>query len=52
MTWTLNKIILLVAVICLAVAFIITAGWVDGHGNDRDVWFTLGVLLGFASFLP
>lgn len=49
---TLNRALLIACVICLAVAFIITVGWVDADGDARDGWLVGGLGLGFASFLP
>lgn len=47
---TLNKVLLVAAVLCLAVAFILTVGWVDG--SNPSAWGYGGFTLGFASFLP
>lgn len=49
---TLNRALLIAAVIVLAVAFIITVGWVDAAGNARDGWMIGGLLAFVASFLP
>lgn len=49
---TLNKLLLIAAVICLAIAFVITAGWVNAEGDARDAWLIGGIGLGFGSFLP
>lgn len=49
---TLNRILLIAAVVCLSVAFIITVGWVDAEGNARDGWLIGGFVLFAGSFLP
>ena len=49
---SLNRALLIAAVICLAVAFIITVGWVDAEGNARDAWAIGGLTLWAGSGLP
>lgn len=48
---TIARLVLLVAVFCLGVAFIITAGWVDAAGDARDAWLIGGLALFAGSFL-
>lgn len=52
MTLNLNKILLIAAVLCLLVAWLLTVGWLDATGNARDGWLVGGLALGFGSFLP
>ena len=52
MTLTLNKILLIVAVLCLAIAWLLTVGGLEAEGNARDAWLVGGLTLGFASFIP
>lgn len=52
MRLTISFVLLLVGVFCIAVAELLTLGWVDAEGNARDCWFIGGVLMSFASFLP
>lgn len=49
---TLNRVLLVAAVVCLTVALIVTVGWVSVEGDDRDGWLVGGLALFAASFLP
>lgn len=51
---TLNRVLLVLAVVCLVVAFIVTAGFGGVHSDvqARDEWLIGGLALFAASFLP
>lgn len=49
---TLNRALLIAAVVCLVVAWIITVGWVDAEGSARDGWLVGGLALFAGSFVP
>jgi hypothetical protein len=49
---TINKLLVVLALVALVVAWIITVGWVDAAGNARDGWLTGGLALFVASFIP
>lgn len=45
------KVLLVVSVVCLAVALVVTLGWVDAAGNARDGWLVGGLLAYVGSVL-
>lgn len=49
---TINRALLIAAVVAFVVAFIITVGWVDAEGDARDGWLVGGFVLFAGSFLP
>lgn len=51
MTLNLNRILMVAALICLVVAWIITVGWVSAAGDARDGWLVGGLALFVAAHL-
>lgn len=45
-------VIRLVAVACLAYAWVMAAGWFGVDPGNFDAWVAAGLAIGFVSFLP